>query len=158
MLPWLFKQLQPPPNTRPIIISGTPKLFTYLRCAICAAVALCGPPICDPTVKTSSSDIAPSFVSCWSAARFAIFALAGCSRKAEKAFRLILFQPRESSLSRCLVLNAFSSATGKAKRVARSMSVREKPHPGRGAWSSRILRCSSCIQHCQNFASIIVYY
>ena len=72
-----------------------------------------------------------------------------------KAFGPILFKPRESSLSRYLVLNAFSSATGKAKGVARSMRVREKPHPGRGAWSSRYLRCSSCIQHCQKLILLL---
>ena len=74
----------------------------------------------------------------------------------EKAFQPIVFKPQKSSLSRYVVLNAFSSATGKAKGVARSKSVREKPHPGGGAWSSRLLRCSSCIHHCQNLLLLFV--
>ena len=74
---WLLKQICSLPadmNTRNF------KFSTYLRCAICAAVALCGPPICEPTEKTSSSDVVPSFVSCWSATLFAIFAMVGYRR------------------------------------------------------------------------------
>lgn len=91
MTVWLPKQLQtPPPNN----FTQTSKLFTYLRCAICAAVALGGPPICDPTEKTSSSDIAPSFVSCWSAARFAIVAGGKVLAEGGQASGPILLKPR----------------------------------------------------------------
>ena len=50
---------------------------THLLAAICAAVALRGPPICDPSEKPSPSDNAPSFVSCVSATRFAMSTSAG---------------------------------------------------------------------------------
>ena len=103
------------------------KISTYLRCAICAAVALGGPPICDPTEKTSSSDIPPSFVSCWSATRFAIFAEVRCGQKVKMPLDRF-FNPQISSLSDYGVLDAFSSATARL-RVAVLKSVRERPHP-----------------------------
>ena len=49
-----------------------------------------------------------------------------------------------------MFFNAFSSATGKATRVARSKSVEREAASGRGARSSRLLRCLSYIHHFQN--------
>ena len=149
---WLLKQLQPPDrhNTRNSTIS------TYLRDAICAAVALCGPPICDPTEKTSSSDIVPSFVSCWSATRFAIFAEVGCGRKVKTPFER-MFQASNIKCEQLWNFRRFLERDGKAKKsrgVAERESEREAAF-GRGARSSRLLRCSSSNHHDPKFCYVI---
>ena len=129
------------------------KISTYLRCAICAAVALCGPPICDPTEKTSSSDIVPSFVSCWSATRFAILLTWGIGGT-WKGLSTNSFKPQISNQSKYDVLHPFWSAPAKAKK-SRGVEEREREAAfGRGARSSKLLRCSSCFHHLQKFPCV----
>ena len=144
-------------NSRPMVITpGTPKPFkcTYLRCAICAAVAFCGPPIWDPTVKTSSSDIVPSFVSCWSATRFAIFSVVGCSRKAERP----LDQCPEGWNIKSEQVGDFQCYLKRDGNAQKGRDVEEgerQAGSGRAAQSSKLLRCSSsCIHHLQNDACV----
>lgn len=123
---WSLKHFLPPDmNTR------SSKISTYLRCAICAAVALGGPPICDPTEKPSSSDIDSPFVSCWSATRLAIFAEVGCSRGRRERLSTDSFKRQISSLSKYDVLFPLSSTMARSRRVAVLKSVRENPHPVR---------------------------
>lgn len=74
----------------------------------------------------------------------------GCSRK-RRAFSTNPFKPPKSNLSKYDVLNAISSATARP-RNSRDVEERERgPAFGRGARSSRLLRCSSYVHHSQNF-------
>ena len=147
LMVWLLKTSTP---SRPDAHTRNSRISTYLRCAICAAVAFCGPPIWDPTVKTSSSDIVPSFVSCWSATRFAIFAEVGCSRKATRLFDQCLQGSNINSEQVCCS-QCYLKRDSKAQK-GRDCGERERqPASGRGAWSSSLLCCSSCVDHFQNF-------
>ncbi len=131
-------------NTRNI------KISTYLRWAICAAVALGGPPICDPTEKTSSSGIPPSFVSCWSATRFAIFAEVGRGQKVKMPLDQIFQAPNIKS-EQLWYSQRFLKRDSKTKKSRGAEECERKAASGRGALSSRLLRCSCSIHHLQNF-------